>query len=123
MSRLIEQQMMAQRKSWVDLGDGKRVQITRPPETMIGEFSNYGDGKFSVSSVIDRVIKYTVGWDGITEADLLGASVGASDLVPFDPALWALVIEDRAEWLMKIAQALTASIANHYEQKAQAEKN
>ena len=38
---------------------------------------------------IDDVRKYTEGWRGFTEADLLGAAVGAAEPVPFDTAIYA----------------------------------
>lgn len=122
MSRLIEA-LRAQRQSWVDVEEGKRVQIIRPSESEVGEFLR-GSGKSrSMGAELPQVIKYVTGWDGITEADLLGAAVGSSDLAPFDSELWAEVVKDRAEWLKKVSAALLAAIVKHFEQKAEAEKN
>ena len=122
MSRLINQ-LRAQRQSWVDLEPGKRVQIMRPPESEIGAFLRVENGRKSMMADLDQVVKFTTGWEGITEADLLGASVGASDAVPFDPALWAEVVADRGDWLKAVAQALLDAIVKHFDEKAQAEKN
>lgn len=122
MSRLINQ-LRAQRQSWVDLEPGKRVQIMRPPESEIGAFLRVENGRKSMMADLDQVVKFTTGWEGITEADLLGASVGASDAVPFDPALWAEVVADRGDWLKAVAQALLDAIVKHFDAKAQAEKN
>ena len=122
MSRLIDQ-LRAQRKTWVDLEPGKRVQIMRPPESEIGKFLHFEDGQKHMRAELDQVVKYVTGWDGITEADLLGAAVGASDAVPFDAVLWAEVVADRGDWLKLVAQALLDAIVKHFEAKAQAEKN
>lgn len=122
MSRLIDQ-LRAQRKTWVDLEPGKRVQIMRPPESEIGKFLHLEDGQKHMRAELDQVVKYVTGWDGITEADLLGAAVGASDAVLFDAVLWAEVVADRGDWLKLVAQALLDAIVKHFEAKAQAEKN
>ena len=122
MSRLITQ-LRAQRQSWVDLAPGKRVQIIRPAESQISEFlRTTGNGR-SLVVELAQVCKYTVGWDGITEADLLGAAVGACDPVPFDSELWAEVVADRSEWLNRVAIGLSESITNYFNKKAEAEKN
>lgn len=122
MSRLIEA-LRAQRQSWVDVDEGKRVQIIRPAESEIGEFL-HGSGKGrTMGAELPQVIKFVTGWEGITEADLLGESVGASDPVPFDSELWGEVVKDRAEWLKKVGSALIETIVKHFEKKAEAEKN
>lgn len=122
MSRLITQ-LRAQRQSWVDLAPGKRVQIIRPAESEIGEFLRNEDGARAMVAELAQVCKFATGWEGITEADLLGAGVGSSDAVPFAADLWAEVVADRSDWLKAVAAALLDSIVKHFEAKAQAEKN
>jgi hypothetical protein len=122
MSRLINQ-LRAQRQSWVDVAPGKRVQIMRPPESEIGSFLRVDDGRKSMVAELDQVVKFTAGWDGITEADILGASVGGSDAVAFEADLWREMVADRGDWLKLVAQALLDAIVKHFESKAQAEKN
>ncbi len=122
MSRLINQ-LRAQRLSWVDVAPGKRVQIMRPPESEIGAFLRVEDGRKSMIAELDQVVKFTAGWDGITEADILGASVGGSDAVAFEADLWREMVADRGDWLKVVAQALLDAIVKHFESKAQAEKN
>jgi hypothetical protein len=116
-------QLRAQRQTWVDLAPGKRVQIIRPAESEIGDFFRVTNGDRSMVCGLDQVAKFVTGWDGITEADLLGAAVGASDAVPFDAALWAEVVADRSDWLKLVAAALLDAIVRHFDQKAEAEKN
>lgn len=122
MSRIVEQ-LLAQRKRWLDIAPGQRVQIIRPPETDIGGLF-VGSGK-QRTMVMDlaQVIKYTVGWDGVTEASLLGAAIGASDPVPFSSDVWAVVVADRTDWVQTISAALLTDVLAHFEKKAQAEKN
>ena len=62
---------MDERARWVDLPGGKRVQFRRPLETDMGSFV----GGVSV----EHVCAHVCGWQGFTEADLLGAGIGASD--------------------------------------------
>jgi hypothetical protein len=123
MQRLITQ-LRAQRQSWVELEPGKQVQIIRPPEVDISAFLGGGAGGGRAISVgLAQVCQYVTGWQGVTEADLLGAAVGSSDAVPFDSALWAEVVADRGDWLNTVAQALLAAIVQHFEAKAAVEKN
>jgi hypothetical protein len=122
MSRLIKQ-LRAQRQSWVDLEPGKRVQIIRPAEIEVQQFFRMEGGLRTMAAELPQVTKFVTDWAGITEADLLGAAVGASDAVPFDADLWAEVVADRSAWLKTVSSALIDAIVKHFESKAQAEKN
>lgn len=122
MSRLIDQ-LLAQRKSWVDIAPGKRVQIIRPPESDIGDFLKEDGSHRSMLVRLDHVQKYTTGWEGFTEADLLGSAVGASDPVPFDPELWAIVVADNNDWIKRVSAALLKTIVDHFSNRVAAEKN
>lgn len=120
--RLIAQ-MRDQRKSLVELCEGKRVQITRPPENDLESFvTTTEDGRFTLHCELRHVLRYTVGWEGFTEADLVGPA-GSSDQVPFAPELWQMVVEDKLDWLRTVAQALLDSIVAHREAKAEDQKN
>lgn len=123
MSQRLIDQLLSQRKSWVEVAPGKRVQIIRPPESDIGAFIRIDGAGRSMVLDLAHVTQYVCGWDGFTEADLLGSAVGASDVVPFDAALWAVVVTDRADWIQAVAAALIAAIVKHFEQKDTAEKN
>ncbi len=126
--RLIAQ-IKAQRLSWVELepaADGraaKRVQITRPPENDVASFvSQTPEGLFTLEASAEHVTKYVTGWDGITEADLIGPA-GSSDAAEFHPNLWRIVVEDRLDWMRAIARALLDAILAHRAAKLEDEKN
>lgn len=123
MSQLVINKLRAARQSWVELEPGKRVQIIRPPESSVGSFLRDDAGGRAMVAELEQIKKYVTGWDGITEADLLGASVGASDPLPFSSELWAEVVEDHGDWLKVVATALLDSIVKHFEKKAAAAKN
>jgi hypothetical protein len=93
------------RRQWVPLSGGLRVRIQRPAETDFGRF------RAGVS--VDHVIEYVDGWDGFTEASILGASQGSSDAVPFTRELWREIVRDRAEWVQPVAQAIVDAITAH----------
>lgn len=113
-------QMRAQRARWVELVPAteggvpaKRVQILRPPEADLPDFlTTTPDGKHTLSAEQRHVEKYTIGWDGITEADLIGPA-GSSEAAPFAPALWAALTVDRMAWSRVVAQALLDAIVEH----------
>lgn len=109
---ILIKKLLAQRESWVDLGDGKRVRIRRPAETEIFALLEITDGKpTSLKIGLDEVKRRVVDWEGFTEADLIVS--GASDAVDFDAALWSALIDDRREWVPPIARALIDAIVAH----------
>jgi len=114
--------LRAARQTWVDLEPGKRVQIIRPPEAALHEF-NVQAGENNVERMLRCVVKYVTGWEGITEADLLGAALAPADAVAFDAALWATVVADRVDWIRLVMSALIDAIDAHDLAKQAAEKN
>lgn len=114
--------LRARREKWVEVepaaGDkpAKEIRIIRPPES---EFWRFGQDGASVDIACD----FVTGWRGVTEADLLGEAVGASDPVDFDSALWKEVVRDRTGWLNKAASAVSQSVMDHIEQSKALEKN
>jgi len=115
-------QMRAQRTRWVELEPGteggqpaKRVQILRPPEAELPDLlTTTADGRHTLAVQQRHVEQYTIGWDGITEADLIGPA-GSSEPAPFATALWAAVTLDRVAWGRTVAQAILAAIVEHRE--------
>lgn len=97
--------MDAARARWVDLPGGKRVQFRRPLETDMGGFVG--------GVTVEHVCAHVCGWEGFTEADLLGAGIGASDAVRFTPALWARVVRDRIAYVQPVASAIAQAIQEH----------
>ena len=122
------QRLQAQRESWCELepaADGqpaKRVRLRRPVETEISEMRSQ-PGKSMLQVITESVCRYAVGWEGITEADLLGPAQGSSDAVPFSPELWVEVVRDRMEWVDAAGAHLMQQVAEHLERKASAAKN
>lgn len=120
-SKSLAQRLRERREFWVPVGEGKRVKVLRPREAEFVEFLG-ADGR-TMAAGLDQVRKYVVGWEGITEADLLGPQVGASDPAPFSPELWEEVVSDSLAWLQPVARSLLQSIADHRFSLAEAEKN
>lgn len=108
--------------SWVELDPGKRVQIIRPLSAELQDFARI-DGQTDVDRMALCASKYVVGWDGITEADLLGADQASPMPVPFDVEVWAEVVRDRRGWMLTVVEALMGVITAHEERVARDAKN
>jgi hypothetical protein len=107
--------MDEQRKRWAPLPDGKRVQFRRPLETELGRFRGGVD--------VEHLCEYVCGWEGVTEADLLGPAIGSDSKVEFSPALWARLVRDRIDYVQPVAQAMVDAITEHLASKAATAKN
>ena len=107
--------LRAQREGRVEVMPGKWVRFLRPPEI---DFVRLRGGVLA-----EHVCEYVTGWDGITEADVLGAGIGASDPAEFSPELWAEYARDRVDVVGKVAQAIADAITLHLEQRSAAAKN
>ena len=104
-----------QRMRWADLPDGKRVRYRRPLETEFAKFRSGVD--------VEHLCEYVCGWEGFTEADLLGPAIGASDPVNFTPKLWERLVRDRIDYVQPVAQAMVQAITEHLEQREAIAKN
>ena len=121
MTAQLIKRLREQRMQWVDLDlPGKRVRLIRPTEIEIG-LHFIKDGSVSVG--VAEVERFTVDWEGFTEADLLGAAVGSSDPVPFSQPLWAEVIGDRSAWVRQLATELLDIVVKHGAEKKVDAKN
>lgn len=112
--RVIER-LRASRTHWVDLPAGKRIQYLRPPETELPLLRH--------GVRLEHVIQYVVGWEGYSEALLLGASVGSSDPLPFETALFSEVIRDDAVALGAIAKAIAKASEDYLVKREGIAKN
>ena len=65
--------------------------------------------------------QFVVGWDGVTEAQLVRS--GGEDRVPFDAELWAEVVVDRPDLWEPITLAITEAWSNHNDGREQRAKN
>lgn len=108
--------MEAQRASWVELPDGRRVRIVRPPEL---ELVQLADG-----IRVEHAAKYATGWKGFTEATVLGPSQGSGDEeLPFDRGVWAAYIADHLDEAKTVIEALTERVVDYLKQRAATAKN
>lgn len=103
------------RESWVDLEPGKRVRVRRPPEAEMLAFQRGANP--------EQFLRTAVGWDGFTEADILGAAVGSSSEIKFNEELWVVLALDKLEWVGKVVTATAETIKAHFEQQEAAAKN
>ena len=107
--------MQEQRSTWVPLPGGQRVRLLRPVESELHRF---------IAGVnVEDVCRHADGWDGFTEATLLGPAIGASDPLPFNAELWAAYVRDRVDVAKVCVTALAKLISDHLERKDSAAKN
>ncbi len=125
MSQALLKQVLDARATWAEIEpatDGnpaKRVKIRRPSEYDMRHFIKEGGLRADPQSVHP----YVIGWEGITEADVLGASIGSDAPADFSPELWAVVSEDHMPWLTAVCDAFVRAIVLHFERQAEAAKN
>lgn len=80
--------------------------LRRPPALDVVKLSAAG-GNFT----IDQAVKYIVGWDLVTEIDLLPG--GVPEPIEFDPALCAAWVADRPDFWMPIVQGVIDAYQRH----------
>src|ERR1700754_407093 len=126
--RLIAQ-LYAGREAWVELEPAAgetpalEVLVRRPAEEELGPFiaMNKGKPQLRVSNAAAKAC--VVNWRGFTEATLLGASVGSSEVVDFDKVLWDVVVADKVHWAKKAAQAVVDQTTAFLASQAELQKN
>jgi hypothetical protein len=92
-----------------------RVKVRRPAEADTLAFAR---GTFA-----DGAARVVVGWEGFSEATLFGAAVGSGDPLPFDADLWAEIVRDRTEWIVKVTERATQLVKEHAEARQSHAKN
>lgn len=109
--------LLDQRCAWVPLPDTSiEVKVQRPAEAELADYLVPGaDGKATLRVGLAQVQACVVDWRHATEAALLGPAIGGDDVVPFDAALWALVVADRHAWVQAVATAVLQQITAHYQ--------
>lgn len=107
----------------VKLDGGKEVRFLRPPESDMGSMLRVDGEQRQWVVGLEHVRKYVTGWNGFTEADLLGASVGSSEEAEFSPELWSEVCGDDLALVSKVAEAILASVVDRVNEQARAEGN
>ena len=112
-----------QREVTVKLGGAKKVTFLRPAEVEMAKLL-HGTGDTRTWEVgLAEVQSCVVGWDGFTEADVLGQAVGSSDPLAFDAELWALLVADKIDWMRKVADAILKSVVDHINKQDATAKN
>lgn len=113
--RLISQ-LRAARLSWFAIeGTPRRLQILRPTEVeMITERGR---------SALEVAQAQVVGWEGFTEADVLGPELGSDQVAEFDSALWAAYVADRAELTAAVAVEVRRIQADYLQRRQEQAKN
>lgn len=108
--------LLAQRESWVEVEPGRRVRVRRPDESEMVDFR----GGMSV----ELMLRHVVGWEGFTEADILGPALGAADAaVAFDAALFAVLARDHVAWFEPVSVEIATRIAEHWKAREATAKN
>ena len=95
MSAGLLQRLQAARERSVDLAPGLSVRYLRPTELETISIMRGRDAP------LDVVVRHVIGWS-LTEADLLGAAVGASDPAECTDELRREVFADHADWLATV---------------------
>ena len=102
------------REFTVELAPGKRLRMRRPLAAQMPRFR----GGFSLELMAEHV----VGWEGLTEADLLpGAGRDSPAALPADAA--AEVLMDRPDWAAPASHELVESIKAWLAKQDAAAKN
>ena len=112
------------RSIWIELGDGKKIQIIRPTELQAYQkfYKNNGSGSMQFSLEFDSIKEFITAWDGFTEADILGQEIGSSDKIDYQPEFFDEVLADRLDWVPLIVGGLISEIQKAQEKKANAVK-
>lgn len=114
-ARALLARMAEQRAVWCDLGGGLRVQYRRPPEVELPRLAG--------GVRLEHAETYACGWEGFTEATLLGPAVGASDAVAFDRELWAAWLRDNAHAVGVVCEHMAGTVSAYLAQREAAAKN
>lgn len=106
--------MRKQRECRVQVG--KFVFIARRPTDVEAlALHHAGDGLSEIAR------KFVVGWEGVTEDDIVGG--GGSDVIAFDPDIWADWCADRPSFWEPIGTCVLEAYQEHAKAVTDAGKN
>lgn len=112
----LEDRLREQRRVWVPLADGRRrIRFSRPLVTQLRTLA--------AGVTLDVVCQYVDGWDGFTEADILGAAVGGDAPAEFTPGLFKAWAADDFDVLRTVAEAIADAVRRLIEERGLVEKN
>lgn len=116
-SRLLAQ-LLASRRRTVEVEPGKLLVYLRPTEEQILLLAAKRTNALTLARANLQA------WEGITEADLLGSAIGATDPAPFTPELAAEVLADRAStWQTVLVDHLVHEVKAYVAQREAQRKN
>jgi hypothetical protein len=115
MSHALIARMYGVREWWFPLDGAKRLKLRRPPELDLPGLKG--------GITLDRMKEIVVGWEGFTEADLLGPTVGSDSVVAFDVEVMALYLADHSDDFSKAATEILQKVMEYLKQKADTAKN
>mgnify|MGYP000010448999 CR=1 FL=1 len=96
----------------------KRIFLLRPLEEQALAMMH------AKSVTIDDVCRHADGWEGITQADLLGPELGSQDeAVDFAPEIFSEFVRDRADLMAELVTRLAEAINAHFARRADTAKN
>lgn len=108
------ERLRAAREARVDVGPGKQLRLRRPLEAHMHKLREI---------TVERVAEHVVGWEGVTEQDLLPPGVGGSDAAEFSPELIVEVLADKPDWAQAAVAKLVEMVNAHFAAKGEAAKN
>ena len=96
--------ILSARRSRVELQPGVFAVVQRPAEGEMGDFARVLQG----TGDIPALLRWVVGWEGVTEGILLGD--GSSSPVPWSAAVAEVAFIDRLEWVAIVTRELSRLI-------------
>lgn len=102
--------ILANRRSRVELQPGVVAVVQRPAEGELAEFN-----RALQAQDIGALLRWVVGWEGVTEGVLLGD--GSSSPVAWSPSVAELAFGDRTDWAGIVADEMVRLVREHRERK------
>jgi len=115
------ERLRAQRQHWHELDDPPRRALLLERPQVVTMLPIRGRPTFDQLRKIAE--DHIVGWRGITQADLLGAAIGASDQEPFDKALLLEWLADHPEVITEAARTMMDLLRVYNQREDAAAKN
>lgn len=114
MGGLLEQ-IRASREFKVELAPGKALRMRRPLAAHMGRFRG--------GLTLQLLAEYAVGWEGVTESDVLPPGVGGDSKAEFSSDIVFDVLGDRPEWYERAAKGIADEIKAFLDRQAATAKN
>lgn len=93
----------------------KRVRFLRPTAAQMP--------RFRAGVTHELLAEHALGWEGITEADVLPGGIGGDSSAAFDADLLQELLEDRPEWFRAAAAGMVDQINAWLKRQDDAAKN